>query len=64
MTDWVSMQLFKDLDERVKRLEKLCEGFLRHTHAEGRFRYFETGEVTGEEAVRRSIESQEAERDG
>ena len=64
MPDWVTMQMFKDLNDRVARLEKLCEGFLRHTHSEGRFRYFETGKVTGEEAVRRSIESQEAARNG
>ena len=61
MSDWVTMQLFKDLDERVGRLEKLCESFLRHTHPDG---YTYPGAITGEEAVRRSIESQEAERNG
>ena len=45
------------LEDRIERLERLCEGFLRHTHSEGRFRYFETGKVTGEEAIRRRIAS-------
>ena len=60
MPDWVTMQMFKDLNDRVARLEKLCEGFLRHTHPDG---HTYPGAITGEEAVRRSIEAQEADRD-
>ena len=50
------------LEARVERLERLCEGFLRHTHADGILGPVE--DLKGGAAVKASVEAEESARHG